>query len=200
MAAPSLQEVFDNNRYQLKYAAVMSKNWFSQQARGLKKLGITGNRMLKDNDDLNWDRKIIPGRLYLYKYDAKHKATLPYWDQFPLVFPFSTSKDGKGFYGLNMHYLPYEYRIKILNQLITIDLSKNTDKKKLLLSWDLISNAAKLKPLQACVHMYLYNHLHSGLKQIYPKDFATAMLLPVENFIGASTTAVWKDSQRRIGY
>lgn len=197
--ATSLQEIFDNNRYQLKYAAVMSSAWFNQQAILLKQTGITGRRALKDNDDLQWANKIVPGKLYLYMYDAKHKDTLPYWDQFPLVFPFSTSKDGKGFYGLNMHYIPYEYRIKILNKLIDIDLSKRTDSKKLMLSWDLITSSSKLKPLEPCVHMYLYKHLKSGMKQIYPKDWATCMLLPVESFVGASKTAVWADSKRKAG-
>lgn len=197
MAVLSLQEVFNQNRYQLKYAAVMSSSWFKQQAILLKQTGITGRRALRDNDNSNWDHKIVPGKLYLYMYDAKHKATLPYWDKFPLVFPLHQTKDGTGFYGLNMHYLPYEYRIKILNQLIEIDLSKNTDRKKLILSWQLITNASKLKFLEPCLHMYLYSHLQSGLKQIYPKDWATAMLLPVQQFVGASNTKVWRESIKR---
>ena len=196
----SLQEIFNKNRYQLKYAAIMSSDWFNQQSTLLKTTyGITGRKMLKDNDNLKWVNKITPGKLYLYMYDAKHKATLQYWDQFPLVFPFAETQDKSGFYGLNMHYIPYEYRIKILNSLINIDLSKNTDSRKLSLSWELISNSSKLKILEPCVHMYLYNHLRSGMKQIYPKDWATAMLLPVEKFVGASSKSVWKDSRRKVG-
>ena len=193
--AASLEDIFNNNRYQLKYAALMSSTWYNQQARALKEIGVTPRRMLMDNDSLKWSNTVVPGKLYFYMYDAKHKDTLPYWDKFPLVFPFRTVKDG--FYGLNMHYLPYEYRIKILNKLIDIDLSKYTNNKKLALSWDLISSSSKLKPLQPCVHMYLYNHLQSGLKQIYPKDWATCMLLPVQQFVGASANKVWADSKRK---
>ena len=47
---------------------------------------------------------IRPGRLYLYGYDAKLKKTLPYYDMFPIVFPFA--KVAGGFMGINMHYLP----------------------------------------------------------------------------------------------
>ena len=194
----SLEEVLKQNRYQLKYAALMSNDWLSKQAASLKMLGITGNRMLRDNDNMRWDNKIVPGRLYLYKYDAKHKATLPYWDMFPLVFPYAESQDRKGFYGLNMHYIPYEYRVKVLNSLIQIDLSKYTDNKKLELSWDMIKNTSKLAPLKPCIHMYLYNHLGSGMKRIMPKDWATAMLLPVQQFVGASNTRVWKDSKSKF--
>lgn len=193
--AASLEEIFNKNRYQLKYAAVMSSNWYSQQATQLKLQGVTARRMLQDNDELKWANQVTPGKLYFYMYNAKHKDTLPYWDKFPLVFPFRAVKNG--FYGLNMHYLPYEYRIKILNKLIDIDLSKYTNNKKLMLSWDLISSSSKLKPLQPCVHMYLYDHLGSGMKQIYPKDWATAMLLPVQQFVGASNIKVWADSKRK---
>ena len=194
----SLEEVLKQNRYQLKYAALMSNDWFGKQATSLKMLGVTANRMLKDNDDMKWDNKIVPGRLYLYKYDAKHKATLPFWDMYPLVFPFAETQDKKGFYGLNMHYIPYEYRVKVLNSLIQIDLSKYSDNKKLALSWDMVKSSSKLAPLKPCVHMYLYSHLRSGMKRIMPKDWATAMLLPVQQFVGASTSTVWKDSKSKF--
>lgn len=194
----SMQEIFNNNRYQLKYAAVMSSQWFNEQARLLKMMGATPGRMLKDNDESKWVNRIVPGRLYLYKYDAKHKATLPYWDQYPLVFPYAETEDRKGFYGLNMHYIPYEYRIKILDSLIKIDLSKYSDNKKLKVSWDIIKGSSTLKPLKPCVHMYLYNHLRSGMKQIQPKDWATAMMMPIQSWVGSNNTNVWKDSKNKM--
>lgn len=197
-SAPSLQDIFNNNRYQFKYAAAMSTSWFYDEARRLKGLGVTSTRMLKDNDNAKWELKITPGKLYLYEYDAKHKATLPYWDRFPMVFPYKTTEDGKGFYGLNMHYIPYEYRIKILDSLLNINLSKNTDNMRLKLSWELISGSSKLGPLKPCVHMYLYNHLRTSMKVIKPKDWATAMLLPVQSFIGANMSQVWADSKRKF--
>ena len=193
-----MQEIFDNNRYQMKYAAAMSTKWFNQQSILLGQMGATPGRMLKDNDNANWTNKIQPGRLYFYKYDAKHKATLPYWDKYPLVFPYAETEDRKGFYGLNMHYIPYEWRIKILDSLIKIDLSKNTDRKKLVLSWELISNSSKLQYLKPCIHMYLYNHLQSGMKQVLPKDWATAMMMPLASWVGSNNTRVWKDSKSKI--
>lgn len=192
MAKASLQEIFNQNRYQLKFASAMSSTWFSKQVLSLKMQGITANRMLKDNDGAKWSDAVVPGKLYFYAYDAKHKATLEYWDRYPLVFPYQTVKGG--FMGLNMHYLPYEYRIKILNSLIDIDSSYVPAGKKLSMSWSLINGSSKLKILQPCVHMYLYNQLRSGLRLIHPRDWATAMLLPVQQFVGASNTKVWKDS------
>lgn len=193
-----MQEVFDNNRYQLKYSAIMSTQWFNQQARLLQMQGATPGRMIKDNDESNWANRITPGRLYFYKYDAKHKDTLPYWDQYPLVFPYAETEDKKGFYGLNMHYIPYEWRIKILDSLIQIDTSRRSADKKLILSWDLIKESSKLKYLKPCVHMYLYNHLRSGMKQVHSRDWATAMLMPIASWVGSNNTKVWKDSKSKI--
>ena len=44
------------------------------------------------------------GQMFLFAYDAKHKDTLPYYDRYPLIFPFKKVNDG--FLGINMHYLP----------------------------------------------------------------------------------------------
>lgn len=196
----TLKDVFNQNRYQLRKSAQHSSEWYSAQAKILKDYaGVTSARMIRQNDAHKIDDKIVPGRLYLYLYDAKHKATLPYWDRYPLVFPYRETEDRKGFYGLNMHYIPYEYRIKILDSLIYINYSnKNNDSMKLQLSWQMIANSSKLSILQPCVHMYLYSQVRSGMKRIRPIDWATAMLLPVQQFVGASNTTVWQNSLKRI--
>ena len=55
------------------------------------------------------------GVMNLFAYDPKHKATLPYYDRFPLIMPLQAAKGG--FYGLNFHYLPMAQRVKYLRQL-----------------------------------------------------------------------------------
>ena len=47
------------------------------------------------------------GVMNLFGYDAKHKATLPYYDKFPLIFPIEPAKGG--FIGINFHYLVQEW-------------------------------------------------------------------------------------------
>ena len=58
------------------------------------------------------------GKMYLFQYDAKHKDILPYWDRWPLIFPFDNAKGG--FYGINLHYLPPGARISLMLSLIHI--------------------------------------------------------------------------------
>ena len=43
------------------------------------------------------------GKLFFYRYDAKTKEKLEYWDMFPIVIPFSIHVNG--WTGMNLHYL-----------------------------------------------------------------------------------------------
>ena len=45
----------------------------------------------------------VYGSMYNFEYDPKTKATLPYYDRFPLCIPIQKAKGG--FHGLNLHYL-----------------------------------------------------------------------------------------------
>ncbi len=76
---------------------------------------MSDSKVLSGNAD-QLVTKVMPGRLYMYAYDPKMKKELPYYDRFPLVFPFSKTQDG--FIGLNMHYLPYPLRVGLLDKLI----------------------------------------------------------------------------------
>ena len=62
----------------------------------------------------------------------------------------------------------------------------------------MIKGSSKLAPLKPCIHMYLYSQLRSGMKRIMPKDWGTAMLLPVQQFVGASNSKVWADSKSKF--
>jgi hypothetical protein len=79
---------------------------------------------------------------------------------------------------------------------------KNNDKfdesTKLRYSWAAINGMAKFAMAKPCVKRYLKDHLRSPLVNIVSQDWATAMMLPVERFVGASTAAVWADSRNKI--
>lgn len=193
---PSLLDVFQKNQYDLKNSLKRSKVWYSQQVLLLSKQGITPNRIMS-GDPASLKARIIPGNLYLYYYDPKHKATLPYYDRFPLVFPYAAVPGG--FMGLNMHYLPYALRVQLLDRLLVFKSNAKMDETtKLKYSWDLISSASKFSAAQACIKHYLIDHVKSPYKKIDSNDWATAMMLPVERFVGATKEQVWKDSQAKM--
>lgn len=133
----------------------------------------------------------------MFAYDPKFKETLPYYDMFPLVLPFR--KMDEGFLGLNLHYLPYVYRARLLDALLHYKTNQNMDERtKLKFNWQVLSGASKLKAAMPCVKHYLYEHVQSPFKAIHITDWATAICLPVEQFEGASKAQVWKESIARI--
>ena len=188
-----LQDIFEKYRYDINIAK-KSRTWFEQQALLLSKKRITPNQVLK-NDPSALTTNLLPGRLYMYAYDPIGKGTLPYYDRFPLVFPFSKTPDG--FIGLNMHYLPHKLRFTLMDRLLTF---KNNDKfdetTRLRLSWQLIDGVSKFALAKPCVKRYLKSQMRSPLVNVTADDWATAMMLPVERFVGATTQQVWLDSKR----
>jgi hypothetical protein len=189
-----LQDIFDKYRYD-RTAAKKSAAWFQQQVLLLSKKRITPNQILR-NDPKAITTNIVPGKLYMYFYDPKTKADLPYYDKFPLVFPFRRTDDG--FIGLNMHYLPHKLRLVLMDRLL---MFKNNDKfdatTKLRYSWQLIDGVSKFALAKPCVKRYLKDHLRSPLVNVTADDWATAMMLPVERFVGASSAQVWAESKAK---
>ena len=133
------------------------------------------------------------GRLYLFQYDAKWKDILPYWDVWPLIFPFDFAANG--FYGINLHYLPPNARIDLMLRLIKAQGNSGnvTENYKLKLSYDIIT---KYAPAKQCIKRYLFSHVQGkGLYGIKGEDWSYAAALPLQKFRGASETTVWGDSK-----
>lgn len=195
MANNTLTDLFERNRQDISVLK-KSKTWFEQQAILLSKQSITPNKILKNNPSA-LKAQILPGNLYMFSYDAKMKETLPYFDRFPLVFPFRAVPGG--FYGLNLHYLPYQMRAQLMDRLLVFKNNNKFDETtKLRYSWDLINGVSKFRAAQPCVKHYLKSQVKSPFVKIEAQDWATALMLPVERFVGASKTAVWADSKKAI--
>jgi hypothetical protein len=191
-----IQDVFDQNKFDLLTAVKRSRGWFEKQVASMAQQNITPNKVLK-GEPSHLRSAIVPGNLYMYVYDPKTKEDLPYYDRFPLVFPFRKTQDG--FYGLNMHYLSYDLRIKLLDELLVFKNNSRWDETtKIKYSWALIDGVSRFAAAKPCVKQYLSGHVRSQFRQVYSEDWATAMLLPVERFVGASKQQVWADSRKII--
>lgn len=184
-----LQKVFDKYRYDSSIS-LKSKTWFQQQANLLKNARVNPNRIIREQRGVS---RVLPGKLYMFSYDPKLKEELPYYDTFPLVFPFKAMPDG--FLGLNMHYLPYFQRVQLMTRLMQFANNKNFDETtRIKYSWSLISGISRFKAAEPCVKHYLKDHVKSMFLEIPGSDWHTAMMLPVERFVGSSKQKVWGDS------
>ena len=194
MAKQTLKDVFERNQYDLVTAAKKSRGWLEQQVLLMTKQQLTPQRVIQGNPE-QLTTRVMPGKLYMFLYDPKLKEELPYYDRFPLVFPFRKTPDG--FIGLNMHYLPYHFRIMLLDRLMVYKSNSRMDETtRIKYSWALIDGVSKYAAAKPCVKQYLLGHVRSQFRQVYSKDWATAMLLPVERFVGASKQEIWADSRK----
>lgn len=170
-----------------------ARQWFRQEAR--KTTSSATDLMKSDRDRLVNNPAF--GSMYLFAYDAKHKGTLPYWDRYPLIFPFAQAKGG--FYGLNMHYLPYPQRAVLMDRLYDLRTNDRFDETtKISMSYETLNEAARYKWFRPCVKHYLRKQVRSRFMTVYPSEWDIGLFLPVHDFQGASATKVWQDSRKLI--
>jgi len=170
-----------------------ARNWLRQKAAEVRnvnpKATITQGPLLTN--------RIITGEMYLFAYDPKTKEDLPYYDRFPLVFPFRKVKGG--FYGINMHYLPPLLRAKLMDALYdTINNDKMDETTRLRINYRILQSAAKFRFFEPCVKHYLNNHVKSRFLKVDPTQWDVALFLPLERFAKASKLKVYADSKNKI--
>ena len=172
-----------------------ARNWYRDTAKKFKTIDER-KLMRADLDRIRSQPKI--GHMYMFYYDAKHKDTLPYFDRFPMIFPYKKVKGG--FMGINMHYLPHVLRAKLMDSLYDIASNDKYDETtKLRISYNVLNGAAKYKWFKPCIKHYLTNQVRSRFIYVYPAEWDIALFLPLERFDGATKAQVWKDSKKLIG-
>jgi len=166
--------------------------WYQTQVKALAAAATKPSKLMQNAPDLT--TRIMPGNLYMFFYDPKLKDKLPYYDMFPLVLPFR--KVTGGFYGINLHYLPYPLRFKLLGALQEYALdSTMSEDNRVSVTWNTLLSMSRVAPVKACVKHYLDSQVQSRFLNIKYPDWVTASLLPVERFVGASKQQVWQDSR-----
>jgi len=171
-----------------------AREWYRDTA---KSWGRINERTLMKGDKERLTAQPQVGSMYMFYYDAKHKDTLPYWDRFPLIFPFRKVKGG--FLGINLHYLPLAHRAKLMDALYDISSNNRYDEStKLNISYKVLSSASRFEGFKPCVKHYLTGQVRSRFLYIYPSEWDIALFLPLERFQKASKSKVWADSKKLI--
>jgi hypothetical protein len=137
------------------------------------------------------------GKMYLFEYDPKYKATLPYYDRFPLVFPIEYYYNG--FLGLNMHYLPGGARLSLMNMMRNIlsDID-NDEETRLRLSYSVLKAFATLfSGYEECIKRYLYTHIRSPYGYVAPEMWESALMAPLERWASRGSAQKPRKNTRR---
>ena len=170
-----------------------SASWFSKQIAIMKAGKATPKKLMTEQAN-ELVTKVVPGSLYFFYYDPKLKNVLPYYDTFPMVFPYKPAPGG--FLGLNLHYLGYQERFVLFRELLKINGSKLHDNTKIKYSWQMVNGMSSMSTAKHCIKHYLYEHVRSQFIKVAPADWTTSMLLPVEKFVGATKEQVWKQTRK----
>lgn len=162
-----------------------ARNWFREQAESTS---IRNPKTVINSSPIQTARTIT-GFLYLFQYQPKMIDELPYHDRFPVVFPFRRVRNG--FYGINMHYLPYAYRAILMDNLYDLAVDEEYDEEtRLRLTYSILQSAGKFRFFKPCVRHYLNNHVRSRFALIPSGQWDIALFLPLERFVAPNGSAV----------
>ena len=177
-----------------------SRAWFRKKLYNMK--SINRQALLRE-DPLtrrtvaNAGKKTGIGDMYMFFYDAKGKETLPYWDAFPLIINMGPAE--KGFYGLNVHYLPIALRAKFLDGLMDKTTNKKFDETtRFRLTYNFLKSSSKLRYFKPCFKHYLNSQVKGQLSYVPPAEWEIAVFLPTAQWKNGSRSKVYKDSRSMI--
>ena len=205
MVAYIYQKILDEGvrAGQVPGRTVSARNWFRNLAR--QTTGIQPQTIIKTAPKIQLTRVPQIGFMYHFFYDPKMKDTLPYYDRFPLVFPFKRgfqrqrAIESGSFLGLNLHYLDPRLRARLMDGLYTISTDKKFDEDtRIRLSYNILNKASKFRFFKPCVKRYLVNRVRSRFVKINADQWDTALFLPTERFRKKSKSAVYKLSRKMI--
>lgn len=147
-------------------------------------------------DPLVQRSKHIIGSMQMFTYDPKHKETLPYYDTFPLAIIIGPAPGG--FYGLNLHYLPPQLRLRFLDNLMDIQEGPMTERTKFNLTYEFLKKSSKLRYFQPCLKHYLSDHVTSNFAEVLAPEWEIAIFLPTAQFRKRNSKKVYYDSRQII--
>jgi hypothetical protein len=188
----------DPGRTTEKRTAEQIRKWMVNKLGDFRNMPATA--VMRDNPQY-LKTSIRPGYMYLYMYNPKHKDTLPFYDRFPLVFPFKAVEGG--FMGINLHYLPPILRARLMDALYDKVSNKKYDETtRLRISYEILNGASRYRYFRPCIKRYLYSHLQTKFLLIPANEWDYALFIPFERFEKQGSRInkeiVFKDSRSRI--
>ena len=181
----------------IKAKSKQAMDWFKSIVRKTQRAAFpasTGRAELTGDRNIGVTGQPTIGQMYLFQYDAKWKDILPYWDMWPLIFPFA--RTANGFYGINLHYLAPNARAALMIRLIKAQggSGKMDENFKLKLSYNIITS---FKPAIPCIKRYLFSQVQGkGLYGISGEDWSYAAAMPLHKFQKESAKYVWEQSKK----
>ena len=174
-----------------------SARWFQDKIKGLK--GDLRNRFSSTNaakfyreadnkvEKAILKKRIELGDLFCYYYNPKYRATLPYYDMFPMIMLIGAEKET--FLGINFHYLRPKWRAILLDR-VSAKLGSGLPR------W---SKLRQIRQIAPTIKRYRFDHIMRRVVPIEENEQEIAIFLPTERFRKAGKSKVWSESERKFG-
>jgi len=121
----------------------------------------------------NVKKKLQPGRIIMFKYDAKDKTVV--YDKTPLVFVLKASK--RRMLGLNFHWLPFNKRIEFVRYIMKTNKRNIKNNVPLVFNYNSARAFLKKGKYYPVIRMYIRTRIGSK-----------GVLIPDDNFLHISRT------------
>jgi len=174
--------------------AERSANWYMRTVRNVAS-GLNEPNEVFGSDLGEYTQKLEIGQMYAFRYNPKHKQTLPYYDTFPLVIisePLPT-----GFSGINLHYIPPLVRARLLGKLMEASDLDIDIKSKLRSQWGFIRNFSRYPEIRGAVKKYLTSQVSGRIYKVNPLHWKSAIFLDTQQFIGAQAAHIYRENAKR---
>ena len=190
-----LTQLANSRPAELQMMSKKSLEWLANRIAEIKNPGAIPRGISRETYRQTTGFKL--GGMYCFYYDPKTKEKLDYYDRFPMVLVLDRYTDG--FLGLNLHYLPFQYRIAFLGKLMKYaQMDDAGEIQRLRVTYDILIASKSLKAFKPCLKRYLTGHIQSKILAIQSNEWDIAAFLPLQQFKKASAEKVWQESMEEI--
>jgi len=155
----------------------------------------------------NRTKRLLPGRMYMFKYMPKMKDKLPYYDMFPVGIVMNVRPDKGYFSMLNFHYLPYELRAELMDAIYPFVLFDNVQAKEIgqsirarlnvqRINFEFMQKRMNMRGFLPCWKRYDYRQVVGQYLYVPPIGWDTIMMLPIHRIRKSGINRVWMDSMQ----
>ncbi len=159
---------------------------FNKQIQNLIKIIEKDDKEVKT---VKQPSKFHLGYMYLQVYDPKWKNELPFYDVLPVYILLARKADRV--LGLNLHYLPYTFRVAVAKALMKSVKNKNRISYKDIVS-AFKSAKAPIGMLYLTIRTYLYSHIRSQIKEFNPENYEMVIKNVMPKFKKEQEQAIYK--------
>ena len=183
----------------LQKRSIEALTWYRQKVHtffGAQRLNLDSPVTMKELGNMAPVKGIYIGRIYSFKYTPKLKATLPYYDRFPLVLIIKIVPGG--FIGLNFHYINPIDRAIFMDRLFDLEVPDSRNKTmRINISYNLLTQSNRLRYYKACIKRYRYHNIGNFFVPIQPQEWELALFLPTDHFMKETRKTVWDLSRSK---